>query len=280
MPTPAKMRRVYIDGPYGQLHVLDAVEGRPVLLLHQAIMTAHQFDRVFAPLIARGLRPIAIDMPGFGQSDPPPFVPAIRDYAAVVPALLDALGLARVPIVGHHTGALVANEAALDFPARVSAVILGGALLIDEAQRRSAITEMVAREKAFEALPGAAHMVQFAELREHFAAGSIGPARIGDYVLQAMSALQHGAYWYGHNAAFAYRHEERLLALTQPTLILSNTGDPLHEASMQAHRLRPDFGFVALEGGGIDIVDQQPQAWADAVADFLVRIPDACSGQD
>jgi pimeloyl-ACP methyl ester carboxylesterase len=267
------MRRGYVDGPYGQLHVLDAIEGRPLLMLHQAIMTANQFDNVFEPLVARGIRPIAIDMPGFGCSDPPPFAPQVRDYAAVVPALLDALGLARVPVVGHHTGALVANEAALAWPARVSAVILGGALLIDEAQRQAAIVDMVAREKAFAALPGAAHMVQFATLREQLAAGSVGPARIGDYVLQAMSALQHGAFWYGHNAAFAYRHEARLAALTQPTLILSNTGDPLHEASLQAHRLRPDFDFVALEGGGIDIVDQQPRAWADAVADFLARTP-------
>jgi hypothetical protein len=33
--------------------------------------------------------------------------------------------------------------------------------------------------------------------------------------------------------------------------------------------MRPDFAFASIEGGGIDIVDQQPDAWVDAVARFL-----------
>jgi hypothetical protein len=33
--------------------------------------------------------------------------------------------------------------------------------------------------------------------------------------------------------------------------------------------MRPDFAYTALEGGGIDIVDQMPEEWADAVAAFL-----------
>ena len=63
------MRRAYADGPYGQIHYLDAVKGRPLVLLHQAVMTANQFDRVFAPLVAHGFRPLAIDLPGFGLKE-------------------------------------------------------------------------------------------------------------------------------------------------------------------------------------------------------------------
>jgi len=270
--SKSSMRRGYIDGPYGQIHYLDAQHGRPLLLLHQAIMSAHQFDRVFAPLIERGLRPIAIDLPGFGQSDPPPCAPQIADYAAVLPFVLDALGLASVPVAGHHTGALVANEAALRFPARVEAVVLGGVLLVDDAARQAMIDDILVREKAFAALPQAQHMVQIALVRERYAAGSIDAARIGDYVVQALAALSHGAYWYGHHAAFSYRQEARLLELVQPTMILTNSGDMLHQASLAAHRLRPDFELVALAGGGIDITDQQPRAWADAIADFLERL--------
>jgi hypothetical protein len=33
--------------------------------------------------------------------------------------------------------------------------------------------------------------------------------------------------------------------------------------------LRPDFAFVALEGGGVDVVDQLPEAWSAAVVEFL-----------
>jgi hypothetical protein len=40
--------------------------------------------------------------------------------------------------------------------------------------------------------------------------------------------------------------------------------------SEAAFALRPDFAFVALEGGGIDVVDQLPEAWTRAVARFVL----------
>ncbi len=33
--------------------------------------------------------------------------------------------------------------------------------------------------------------------------------------------------------------------------------------------MRPDFEYAELAGGGVDIVDQQPEAWANLVAKFL-----------
>lgn len=62
------------------------------------------------------MRAIGVDMPGFGGSDPTPDTPTIADYAQVVPAVLDALGLEKAAILGHHTGALAATEAAVLFP--------------------------------------------------------------------------------------------------------------------------------------------------------------------
>jgi hypothetical protein len=54
-------------------------------------------------------------------------------------------------------------------------------------------------------------------------------------------------------------------------MILTNTGDVIYEEARAAARLRPDFAYTELEGGGVDIVDQQPEAWADAVARFLLE---------
>jgi hypothetical protein len=33
--------------------------------------------------------------------------------------------------------------------------------------------------------------------------------------------------------------------------------------------MRPDFAFFELQGGGIDIVDQQPREWVNAIDQFL-----------
>ncbi|PNU06905.1 alpha/beta fold hydrolase [Novosphingobium guangzhouense] len=268
----AKMRRGYADGPYGQIHYLDGVNGTPLILLHQAVMTANQFDRVFAPLARHGFRPIAIDLPGFGLSDKPPFEPRVSDYAPVVPAVLDALGIRRAIVAGHHTGALVTNEVAIQFPERVVANVICGPLFIPDEQRAALIADIGGRERAFKALPHAAHMNQLAQARERYAMGSISAERISDYVVQAMLAFQRGAYWYGHNAGLTYRQEAPLMKIRQPTLLLTNTGDMLYASALKAREMRPDFAFAELQGGGIDIVDQQPEQWAGAIAEFARSI--------
>ena len=260
-------RRGYADGPYGQIHFRQLGEGEPLVLLHQAPATAAQFDAVYAPLAARGMRAIGIDMPGFGLSDATDFVPDIGDYAQVVPAVLDALGIGRANLLGHHTGALVANEAAILFPARIARLVLNGPMPITAAEREAYLATGHQWELAFTARSGGAHLAELFAIREGFAAGSVPLSRISDYVVQGL--IGTGEFWYGHHAAFQYRQDERLCDITQPTLILTNTGDMIYPNALRAHTIRPDFAFVALDGGGVVIVDQQPAAWPDAVATFL-----------
>lgn len=268
------MRRAYVDGPFGQIHFQHAAEGRPLILLHQAIMSSGQFDNVFAHLVGHGLRPMAIDMPGFGMSDAPTSPPTVEDYATGVIPVLDALGIDKAAIAGHHTGALVATEVANAHPDRIDAVIIAGPMIISEEERAEGMTGLVAQERAFAAKPHGEHFQDFAKIREWLAEPApVGADRISDYVTQAMLAYHKGAYWYGHHAAFTYRHDEPLKALKQPTLLLTNTGDMTHPASLKAHQMRPDFEYHETPGGGIDVCDQSPKEWADAIAEFLARHP-------
>ena len=276
-PKPERVipgaKRAYADGPFGQIHYQQLGDGKPLVLLHQAPMMSGQFDNVYEPLARRGFRAIGIDMPGFGMSDPTDFVPTVTDYAKVVPAVLDVLGIDTAFLLGHHTGALVATEAARHYPERISALVINGPLLVDDAEWDGFLNGLHQWELGYGARPDAAHMAELFNIRSRFAAGSVPDARISDYVVQAL--IGKGAFWYGHHAAYAYRQAEVLPEIKQPTLILTNTGDMIYPHAVRAHELRPDFAFVALEGGGVDIVDQQPEAWADAVANFLDAIEDA-----
>ena len=67
-PSP----RGYARWAHGLVHYYDTGSGTPLLLLHQAPMSARQFEAVLTPLAARGIRAIAVDLPGFGCSDPTP----------------------------------------------------------------------------------------------------------------------------------------------------------------------------------------------------------------
>lgn len=261
-------RRAYADGPYGQIHFQQMGEGAPIVLLHQAPMTSGQFDNVYVPLAQRGLRAIGIDMPGFGLSDPTPFVPTIADYARCVVPVLDTLGIARAALLGHHTGALVATEAANLWPDRIDRLVVNGPMPLTEAERAEYLAEGHRWELGFGPRAGGTHLTELFELRERFADGSIAPARISDYVVQAF--VGKGLFWYGHHAAYQYDHDGALAKVTQPGLILTNTGDMIYPHALVAHRIRPDFAFAALPGGGVDIVDQQPEAWSDIVASFVL----------
>jgi pimeloyl-ACP methyl ester carboxylesterase len=88
------------------------------------------------------------------------------------------------------------------------------------------------------------------------------------YVVEMLRA--HRAYWWGFKAALAYDIAPDLAAIGCPTLVLTNSGEDLYEASKRAARSRPDFAFAELEGGTHDIVDEQPDAWARLVARFML----------
>lgn len=263
-------KRHYAEGAHGQLHFRDADEGAgaPLLLIHQAPMSYRQFDKVFPLLVERGLRPIAMDIPGFGQSDPPDYVPGIEDYASSPVSILDQLGLEQAAILGHHTGSLVATEAALQFPDRFSKLILGGPLPMTDEQRQQGLAYVEEHEKGFTTKPDGSHLAQAFQNRLSFANPDTDWSLASRYIGEQLTSL--GPFWYGHNAAFLYDHGQALMRVKQPTLILTNTGDEIYELAKVTHAMRPDFAWREIAGGGVDIVDEKPEEWADHVSEFVL----------
>jgi pimeloyl-ACP methyl ester carboxylesterase len=265
-----RMTRGYAHGPYGQIHYQDGGRGRPLVLIHQAPMSSRQFESVFAPFIASGCRPIAIDCPGFGQSDVTSFVPTIEDWAAAIPPVLDQLGIQIADILGHHTGSLVATEVEQQFPERVRKLVLAGPLPLTDEERANFLDGVQLREIDFEYQADGSHLTNaFASRsRMYREGGSLpDPQLMTRYTVERF--VGYGPFWYGHHAAFIYDHNATIVKIRKPTLIITNTGDQIYEHARWAHRMRPDFDYVELEGGGVDIVDQQPRAWVRAIADFL-----------
>lgn len=103
----------------GTLSVAEAGTGAPVLLLHGLGATKVSFLPSVAALAPR-LRPIAVDLPGFGDSVKPlgaRYDPAY--FAKTIVALLDALEIDRADVVGNSMGGRVAIEVGLRAPGRV-----------------------------------------------------------------------------------------------------------------------------------------------------------------
>lgn len=101
------------------LHVVRAGRGRPLLLLHGWPEFWLTWEPVITRLADRFLL-IAPDLRGFGESSKPAGDFGPEDHARDMLALLDALGLDRVGIVGHDVGGAVMQPLARQAPHRIA----------------------------------------------------------------------------------------------------------------------------------------------------------------
>jgi len=126
VPTP---RYHYFDSAGVPIRYLDVGQGDPVLLLHGNGGSLQDWVRIgFVRNLSRNFRVIAADARGNGESGKPHDA---RDYGRQlsldVLRLMDHLGIAKADVVGYSMGAQTAAHLMVIAPARMAAVVLGGA---------------------------------------------------------------------------------------------------------------------------------------------------------
>jgi pimeloyl-ACP methyl ester carboxylesterase len=128
----ARLRRMYIDCRYGQLHLTASYpssggfdEATPIVFLHADGGTGADFNDC-AALLGTDRSVYAPDLPGSGGSDAPKGRMAIAGLALAVADLVDQFRLRRVDLIGCGRGALVAFELATTRPQQVRRVIVAG----------------------------------------------------------------------------------------------------------------------------------------------------------
>jgi epoxide hydrolase 4 len=113
----------YVHAGTTRMHYARTGKGPPLILLHGWPEFWLTWRRVM-PLLSDTFDLIAPDLPGFGASDKPSFGPSRRQTADALAdnilALMDALNLSRVGLVGHDVGAMVMQAIALKAPHRLS----------------------------------------------------------------------------------------------------------------------------------------------------------------
>ena len=108
-----------------RFHVAEAGAGEPIVLLHG--WPQHWWVwRHLVPLLAPHARLVMIDVRGFGWSDAPPGGYDKQTMADDVLAVLDALGLERVRLIGHDWGAWIGFLACVAAPERFEAFLALG----------------------------------------------------------------------------------------------------------------------------------------------------------
>lgn len=101
-------------------------EAAPVIVLHGWGASSEAVGSIVSGL-AGSLTVVAVDLPGFGRSGPPPEAWDVSRYAAFVVAACDSWGYRRFSILGHSFGARIGIVLAHSRPERISRLLLTGA---------------------------------------------------------------------------------------------------------------------------------------------------------
>jgi pimeloyl-ACP methyl ester carboxylesterase len=256
----------YVDTPGGQVHYREIPgPGTPIVLLHQTASSSASYEAVMPALASSGLRPIAIDTPGFGQSFDPDDIPSVTYLVEAVLAAINALGLGHFHLFGHHTGACIAVELAATHPDRILSLMLSGPL------------PMTADEqKHYHGLAGApfAPDTEGRYLLETWNyLGSHGLDR--DLPTQHREVIDHLRAWRTRAMAYSvvwFQDFDALLrSVRAPLMLICAKDDLLFPFFDRARAIRPDATAVLIENGSNFCTDFNPTQVAREVLDFTLR---------
>jgi pimeloyl-ACP methyl ester carboxylesterase len=225
-----------ISTPLGQVAYRHAgSEGQPLwVLLHGIGSASGSWLAQLQAAQQLGVRILAWDAPGYGQSTPvQPDQPLARDYAARLWAWMDALGCGPVHLVGHSLGCLMASAAAQVQPQRVKHLWLlapaAGYGLADPQVRARKLQERLEKLQ------------------------TLGPAGMAAQRASAMlssAASAEQLAWVEHTMAqvipAGYTQASQMLAGDDLASYLTGLACPVDVACGQADRITPAQGCAEL----------------------------------
>jgi pimeloyl-ACP methyl ester carboxylesterase len=276
MPNLRPMRRIAAHGV--TLAVQDEGAGPAVLLLHGFPDSSRLWRYQVPALREAGLRVIAPDLRGFGESDRPGAVEdyAIRHSVADMVAVLDALGVEQAHVVGHDWGAGLAWALAAWLPQRVERLVVMS-VGHPNTLRNPSIEQ---REKGWYQL-----LFQFTGTAEalirrddwRLFRDMLGDARDRDQYLADLSrpgALTAALSWYRANATPEQELERTVTfpTVAAPTLGIWSTGDNyLTEEGMlgSSEHVTGPWRYERVEGAGHWLQLDAPKRINELLVEFL-----------
>lgn len=257
------MKKAYVDIPEGQVHYKAEGDGAPLLLLHQSPLSSDEYVDMI-PLLAKSCQVVAMDTLGHGSSDDPPREYEIEDFARSVVNFLDAIGIKKTSIFGHHTGATIAAEVAATYPERVDKLILSGCIVLEPEEWKVFLSQPMARD--LEMTDDGQFLTKTWEKYKSFLARPEPQLLFKPFIIALKSRI--GPYD-THFAVARYDVKPRLRLIKSPTLLTSGSEDVFVNQLESTKNLIPRCWTMVIEGGGFFVCFEKPKECAQAILDFL-----------
>jgi pimeloyl-ACP methyl ester carboxylesterase len=242
-------------------HGSENISRPPLIFIHGAGGTHLHWS----PQVRRipGQRILALDLPGHGKSGGVGSQ-SIVDYARAIVDFLDAAGMNAAVFVGHSMGSAIALTLALDFPKRVL-----GIGLVGSGARLRVLREILENTASEAMFPLAVKLINDAEF------GSSVSPRLKELAAQRMAEIRPSVLHGDFLACNEFDVIQRLGEIAIPTLILCGADDiltPLRYAEYLRDHI-PASRLVTFPGAGHMVMLEQPEAVAEALAEFADTIP-------
>jgi 3-oxoadipate enol-lactonase len=255
-------------GDFVQHYRVEGIAGKPPLLFANSLGSDLRIWDDVAARLAGSYQLIRYDLRGHGLSEAPPPPYSGRDLAGDVVAILDRLDIREVIVCGVSVGGLIAQAFALNFPARVRALVLcdtGAKIATAEAWQ-----QRIDKVRA----DGVDSLVPMT-MERWFSAGFRArcPAEVRGYSLMLRQCAAEG--YVGICAALRdtdFRSAVR--QIKQPTLVLSGAEDIATppELGRELAGLIPGAQFFLIEKAAHLPGIEQPDAVVERMMQFLQEV--------
>lgn len=243
-------RRLYVDGPYGQVHVRMASpkagesDKTPLICFHQSPMSGIQY-RPFQDEMASDRIVWCPDTPGFGGSDAPSDVVTVGDYAKAMAAVIEALGYGEscrgpVDVFGGHTGSVIGTELAVTRPDLIRKIAFPSVALFSDEQKTMMMQRFGGPPAYFSDPDFVASSYKQTVLNGN---PELDPERRLELFTERLRSGMKA--WYAPEAVMRYDAARQLKKVQQPALVLV-LDDMLAENTRLAGSLLPNSTVVEM----------------------------------
>jgi 3-oxoadipate enol-lactonase len=252
-------------------------QGAPLALVFGYAGSSRGWGEPFLKLLETRFRTILIDNRGTGESDKPEKPFSMADMAADAASVLDHAGIERAHLMGISMGGMIAQEFALNHPARLRGLVLG-CTLCGLAHSVAGNPEALAALQMNPKEPLAAQVERLlaACCAPQFLASAKGQAVLKERVAEVMNYPMTPLHTYQHHwgAVTGFDTFERLPEIKAPTLLITGTSDLLvPDANSDIIKERiPGARIHKLPGVGHVFFWEEPETTAAAVTEFLLPL--------
>ena len=245
----------------GRLGVAERGEGGvPILFLHGV----GSDKSVWAPQLehfGRSRRAIALDYPGYGDSNPAPEGTTRDDYAAALLSAMSSLGIAKAHVCGLSLGGVVAIAMHHLAPEMIASLILSDTFAVYP-DGRGIYERSVA---------GSINLGAMAEARVDVLLAQPADPAIRREVVETMAGIDPAAYRIGAQAVWLADQRDRARAIRVPALVVCGSEDKVTPPALSRELvgLIPGARYEEIAGAGHLANLEQPRDFNRIVGEFV-----------